>query len=388
MRHTPIRQAVPIINVKVGMDTAFPSSEIEFARRRGLDPTDRGISRDRSSWTRSDVSGGVRPVHTATVPDQPPETTATGLVAAIDVGGTSMKGALVGADQRIIHEARRPTPRDAGPEAVVRAIEAFLEELLAAAARLPSPVGRPLGAGVAVPGIVDEAAGIARSSANLGWRDVALARHLEDAVGLPVALGHDVRAGALAEHRLGAGRGFDGMLFLPLGYGVAAAIVADGRLVIAQGHAGEIGHLVVEPGGDPCGCGGRGCLETVASASAIARRYAQRSGQGDGPSVDAREVAARCRAGDETAIAVWTEAVHALAFAIAVSVALLAPEVVVVGGGLSLAGEQLLGPLRAAVSGHLSFVPVPRITTATLGDRAGCLGAAILARERVMKTPN
>ena len=333
------------------------------------------------------MRGGARPVSATTVLDASPDTFATGLVAAIDVGGTSMKGALVGADQRVVHEARRPTPRDAGPDAVVSAIEAFLEELLAAAARLPAPGGRPVAAGVAVPGIVDEAAGVARSSANLGWRDVPLARRLEVAAGLPVALGHDVRAGALAEYRLGAGRGSDGMLFLPVGYGVAAAIVADGRLVVARGHAGEIGHLVVEPGGESCGCGGRGCLETVASGSAIARRYAQRSGPGDGSSVSAREVAARARAGDETAIAVWADAVQALAFAIAVSATLLAPEVVVVGGGLSLAGEQLLGPLRAAVPGYLSFVPVPRITTATLGDRAGCLGAAILAREHIRMTP-
>jgi glucokinase len=318
--------------------------------------------------------------------DQRSGTRAAGLVAAIDVGGTSMKGALVGADRRIVHEARRPTPRDAGPDAVVTAIGSFLEELLAVARARPSR-DRPVSAGVVVPGIVDEEAGMARFSANVGWRDLPLAQQLEDAAGVPVVLGHDVRAGALAEHRLGAGRGVNGMLFLPLGYGIAAAIVADGRLVVAGGHAGEIGHVVVEPGGDRCGCGGRGCLETVASGSAIARRYARRRGLGQATDVGARDVAARARAGDKAAIAVWTEAVDALAVVIAMSVALLAPELVVVGGGLSLAGEQLLGPLRAAVPRHLSFVRVPPIVSATLGDRAGCLGAAILAQERVVALP-
>ena len=315
--------------------------------------------------------------------DQPSGAHAAGLVAAIDVGGTSMKGALVGPDQRLVYEARRLTPRDAGPGAVVTAISSFLEELLAAA-RVSLPANRPVGAGVVVPGIVDERAGMARFSANLGWRDLPLAQLLEDSAGLPVVLGHDVRAGALAEHRLGAGRGVNGMLFLPLGYGIAAAIVADGRLVLAGGHAGEIGHVVVEPGGDRCGCGGRGCLETVASGSAIARRYTQRSGLGQAADVGARDVAASARAGDTIAIAVWTEAVDALAVAIAMSVALLAPELVVVGGGLSLAGEQLLGPLRVAVPRHLSFVRLPSIVSATLGDWAGCLGAAILAQERVV----
>ncbi len=305
------------------------------------------------------------------------------VVAAIDVGGTTIKGALVTHDLRITAEARRSTPRDGDPEAVVDAIEGVLAELRAAAGdRAAGAVGdrAPGAAGVVVPGIVDEAAGIARYSANLGWRDLPLADILGRRAGLPVALGHDVRAGALAEHRLGAGRGARGMLFLPLGFGIAGAIIADGRLLSAGGWAGEVGHLQVDPAGDRCGCGQVGCLETVASAASVGRRYAARTDPPTAAAVGSREVAALVAAGtDPLAQAVWDEAVAALAGAITTVNLVLAPEVVVIGGGLSLAGELLLGPLRAAVEARRTFLPLPRIVAAGLGDRAGTLGAAMLA---------
>jgi glucokinase len=299
-----------------------------------------------------------------------------GTVAAIDVGGTAIKGALVTDDLRIVAEARRPTPRAQGPDAVVEAIAAVAAELLAQA----HP--RPVAIGVVVPGIVEESTGIARYSANLGWRDLPLAAHLHDRTGLPVALGHDVRAGALAEWRLGAGRGATGLLFLPLGFGIAGAIVADGRMITGNGYAGEVGHLQVEPAGDRCGCGQLGCLETIASAASVGRRYAVRAGL-PAP-VGAREVAALVQAGtDPDAQAVWAEAVDALAGAITTVNAITAPDVVVIGGGLSLAGDLLLAPLRTAVQARATFLPLPRIVSAELGDRAGSLGAAMLALDLV-----
>ena len=293
-------------------------------------------------------------------------------VVAVDVGGTSIKGALVDAGMRITGEARRPTPREGGPDAVVGAIESVVDELLGHGGA-PGPVA----IGVVVPGIVEESTGIARYSANLGWRDLPLAARLHDRTGLPVALGHDVRAGALAEWRLGAGRGATSLLFLPLGFGIAGAIVADGRMVTSNGYAGEVGHLQVDPGGDICGCGQAGCLETVASAASVGRRYAQRAGR-PAP-VGAREVADRLRTGDPCAQQVWDEAVAVLAGAITTVNAILAPDVVVIGGGLSLAGDLLLAPLRAAVATRKTFLPLPRIVPAELGDRAGSLGAAMLA---------
>ena len=175
-----------------------------------------------------------------------------------------MKAALIAADGTLLHRDRRETARERGPEAVIASVLEFAAELRTHGAEA---FGEPAAAaGVAVPGIVDDARGVAVFSANLGWRDVPLRRLLGERLGgTPVALGHDLRCGGLAEGRLGAGRGLDRYLFVALGTGIAAAIGIEGRIEAgAHGCAGEIGHLVVRPGGLPCPCGGRGCLETVA----------------------------------------------------------------------------------------------------------------------------
>jgi glucokinase len=300
----------------------------------------------------------------------------TGWVVALDVGGTTMKGAIVGPDGATRGPLRRPTPHDQGPDAVVDSVGATLDELLEDARRRGLEVAA---AGVVVPGIVDEARGVAVFSANLGWRDLPLRALLEARTGLPVGLGHDVRAGALAEATLGAARDVRDMLFVPVGAGVAAAAIVDGRLLVAGGYAGEIGHLQVDPGGEPCHCGGRGCVETVASGAALARRYAARTGR---PVAGAAAVAARVREGDPDAVAVWADAVAALAHGLAAAVAVLAPRLVVVGGGLAGAGDLLLRPLSESLLARLSprGARAPRLVLAALGDQAGCLGAALLAR--------
>jgi glucokinase len=300
----------------------------------------------------------------------------TGWVAALDVGGTAMKGALVGPDGATRCPLRRPTPNGQGPGAVMDAAGGALRELLEGARQQRLAVAA---AGVVVPGIVDEARGVAVFSANLGWRDLPLRALLEERTGLPVALGHDVRAGALAEAILGAARGEHDVLFVPVGAGIAAAAIVDGRLLHAGGYAGELGHLQVDPDGGPCGCGGRGCLETVASGAALARRYAARAGHRP---AGAAAVAERVRAGDPDAAAVWADAVAALAQGLAAAVALLGSRLVVVGGGLAGAGDLLLGPLTEGLLARLSpgSTSVPRLVLAALGDRAGCLGAALLAR--------
>ncbi|MGW8358735.1 ROK family protein [Streptomyces wedmorensis] len=303
-------------------------------------------------------------------------------VIALDVGGTGMKGALLDRDLNTLHALRAATPRRSGPEAVVGQIVAVLRGLDASAVARGLTVRN---AGVVVPGIVDEETRTAIHSVNLGWRDLPLAAVLERATGLPVALGHDVRAGGAAECRLGAARGARDAWFVPIGTGVSAAVFSDGRAVRAGGYAGELGHVVVEPGGDPCACGGRGCLETVASAASVGAAYAARSGR----EVDgAAEVAAMLVQGDPDARAVWDRAVEALAAALATAATLLAPEVVVVGGGLAESGGLLLDPLRAALARRLSFQRRPDLVRAALGDRAGCLGAGLAAWESADVTPS
>lgn len=292
------------------------------------------------------------------------------LVAAIDVGGTSIKSALVAEDLGVVHTLRTPTRRVDDSVDVTQIIE-LIEELRAKAGD-----ATVVGVGVAAPGIIDERLGLARAAVNLGWRDLPLRQQLTDASGLPVALGHDVRTGGLAEFTVGAATGVRNAMFMPIGTGIAAAVLVDGHRLDADGYAGEIGHIVVDPGGALCGCGIRGCLETVASAAFIARNYAERSGK---PVTRAADVAAAVDAGDPDAIAVWERAIDGLAAALTTATTLLAPEVIAIGGGLSESGDTLLGPLRASLDGRMSFQRMPTLVRAKLGDNAGCIGAGILA---------
>jgi glucokinase len=291
-----------------------------------------------------------------------------------------IKGAVVDRDARVVSRLRRPTPpRDRGTGEVLAAILATVDELTAAA---PGNAGVN-GVGLVVTGIVDERRGLAVHSENVGWRDVPVRSLVERATGLPVGFGHDVRAGTLAEWRLGAGRGLEDLVFVPIGTGVSAGIVIQGRLVSGGGYAGEIGHVDLGHG-EPCTCGGRGCVEAVASAAAIARRYAAASGR---PLSDAREVAERMAAGDPAAQRVWADATAALALALAWTSVVLAPQAILLGGGLARSGRLLFEPIRQALGRHLGVVRQPRLVPATLQDEAGVLGAALLAWEALGRTP-
>lgn len=298
-------------------------------------------------------------------------------VIALDVGGTGMKAALVGDGGTLLHQDRRATSRERGPDAVVESVLGFAADLAAYGAR---ELGEPAAAvGVAVPGIVDERRGVAAYSANLGWRDVPLRALLTARLGVPVALGHDVRTGGLAEGRIGAGRGADRFLFVALGTGIAGAIGLDGRVEAgAHGCAGEIGHIVVRPSGALCPCGQRGCLERYASAAAVSEAWSAACGN---PSADAADCAKAVAAGDPDAVRVWHTAVDALADGLVTALTLLDPDTLIVGGGLAEAGDTLFTPLREAVERRITFQRPPVIVPATLGDTAGCLGAGLLARD-------
>jgi glucokinase len=303
----------------------------------------------------------------------------TDAVAALDVGGSTIKGAVVDAAGTVLARRRRPTPARGRPaEEVLAAVVAAADELTAAA-----PAGVAVrGVGVVVCGIVDERRGLAVQAENVGWRDLPVRSLVERAAGLPVGFGHDVRAGTLAEWRLGAGRGLEDLVFVPVGAGVSAGVIVQGRLVTGGGNAGEICHVDVGHG-ERCACGGRGCVEAVASAAAVARRYAAMTGQ---PVAGAGEVAQRMVAGDPAARQVWADATRALALALAWTAAVLAPQAIVLGGGLARSGDLLFEPVRQALAGHLGLVPPPRLVPAALGDEAGCLGAALLAWEALGPT--
>jgi glucokinase len=343
----------------------------------------------------------------------------TDVVVAMDLGGTRIKCAIVDADSQVLHTEGRPTAAERGPSAVV---ESILDVLAGLVDKARADGLSPRAIGVAVPGVVDEKAGIAAWSANVGFRDVPLRERVAAHIALPVALGHDVRAGGLAEARLGGGQAGRDVLFVAIGTGIAAAYIMDGRAYAgAHGAAGELGHIVVRPGGPLCGCGNRGCLEAVASATALARRYAaltasdpplastspagsvpptatpspaasanpggvaaatRAAAQPDAPAaeaVSAAEVVALAGAGDPAAAQAWRETIDALADGLHTAQTLYDADVVVLGGGLAEAGEALLAPLRTALRARLTFQREPQLVRATLGDQAGCLGAALLA---------
>lgn len=304
------------------------------------------------------------------------------VVVALDVGGTSIKAALVGrGDRAVRHTERQVTGAARGPAAVIATIR-DLAGRLADTARADGLT--PIAVGIAVPGVVDETAGVAVWSANLGLRDVPLRDLVAARTGLPTALGHDVRAGGVAEARVGAGQGSRHVLFVAIGTGIAAAAVVDGASFAgAHGAAGELGHVVVRPGGARCGCRQSGCLEAIASAAAVARRYAEQSGRTpDG----AAEVARLAAAGDPVAAQVWRETVDALADGLLIGQAMFDPAVVVLGGGLAEAGDQLLGPLDETLRQRVTFHRLPRLVPAALGDEAGCVGAALLASDLVERS--
>ncbi|MEH1165666.1 ROK family protein [Micromonospora sp. CPCC 205539] len=302
------------------------------------------------------------------------------VVVALDVGGTGMKCALVRPDGVAVRTERHPTNAARGPAAVVGTI---LDVAVGLADKARADGLTPIALGIAVPGVVDEARGVAVWSANVGFRDVPLRDLAAKRLGLPTALGHDVRVGGLAEARLGAGRGAGHVLFVAIGTGIAAAHVIDGTAAVgAHGAAGEIGHILVRPDGPRCGCGRPGCLETIASAAAIGRRYAELAGaapDGTATAVTAAEVAERAAAGEPLAARVWQDAIEALADGLASGQALFDVSTIVLGGGLAQAGDRLLVPLRAAVHERMTFHREPRLVAAALGDEAGCLGAALLA---------
>ncbi|WP_284291580.1 ROK family protein [Luteimicrobium album] len=293
------------------------------------------------------------------------------VVLALDVGGTSVKGAVVDAAGIV---ARRSAPTGGGPtdpDGATDAVLGVVRELWAAV-----PAERHVAAvGIVTPGLVDEDAGVVVGAENLGWRDLPLRALVEEATGVPVGFGHDARAAGLAEWRLGAGRGAGDHAFLAVGTGIAAALVLGGRVFPGGGWAGEIGHGGATTG-DLCACGGRGCVETYGSASGIARQYTARTGTvPDG----ARGVLERAQAGDRVAAEVWQHGVDGLADLVSGLVRTLGLRTVVVGGGLVLAGNALLDPLDRAVRARLTVHPVPELRTARLGAEAGTFGAALLA---------
>ncbi|CAM5713941.1 ROK family protein [Streptomyces griseorubiginosus] len=310
----------------------------------------------------------------------------TDLVAALDIGGTKIAGALVDGHGRILHRAQRATPAQEDGETVMRAVEETVGELAG------SPLwGRAGALGIGSAGPVDASTGTVSPVNVPGWRDFPLVRRVREAAGgLPVELIGDGVAITAAEHWQGAARGHDNALCMVVSTGVGGGLVLNGQLHAGPtGNAGHIGHISVDLDGDPCPCGARGCVERIASGPNIARR-ALENGWRPGPDGDtsAAAVAQAARSGDPVAVASFARAAQALAAGIAATATLVEIDIAVIGGGVGKAGDILFEPLRKALGSYatLSFVQRLTIVPAQMGTDAGLVGAAAAALARQTDT--
>jgi glucokinase len=301
----------------------------------------------------------------------------THLVAALDIGGTKIAGALVDGHGEILVRAQRATPVREDGDTVMRAVKDVLDELAA------SPLwARASAVGIGSAGPVDACAGTVSPVNVPGWRDYPLVRRVREAVGgLPVELIGDGVAITAAEHWQGAARGHDNALCMVVSTGVGGGLVLNGRLHPGPtGNAGHIGHISVDLDGDLCPCGSRGCVERLASGPNIARRALEGGWEPDGDT-SAAAVAAAARAGDPVAVASFERAAQALAAGVAATATLVEIDIVVIGGGVGKAGDVLFTPLRKALSRYatLSFVQCLAVAPARMGTDAGLVGAAAAA---------
>jgi glucokinase len=287
-------------------------------------------------------------------------------VAAVDMGGSLMKGTL--ATPAILDLPVRRQPRSA-----THPVDGLLGMLSELEHQARSSGAGLAAVGVAVPGIVDETLGRVRRAVNLGIENLDLRALLQGELNIPVYVGQDVRCAAIAERSVNEESFGPVTLVVPIGTGIGAAIIVDGQTFAADGYAGEIGHLNVSSG-RKCSCGLIGCLETVSSARAISSIYAELSGE---PMVDAATVAARAATSDGAAVTAWNGAVDGLATALAACCSVLGVDSVILAGGLSLAGPALIDPLTDALRRRLSFHRRPRLSTAKLTADAGCRGAVL-----------
>jgi len=312
----------------------------------------------------------------------------TSMIAAIDIGGTKVAGALVGQDGSLLAVVRRPTPAKQPAAQVLRAVTDVLDELRADPRWTEV---RAIGIGSAGP--VDVPNG-AVSPVNIpDWRDYrlvdALHAHLqaqpgaaEGPGGLPIVLTGDGPAIAAAEHWKGAAQGLRNVLCMVVSTGVGGGLVIDGAPYPGPtGNAGHIGHISVDLDGDPCPCGSRGCVEILASGTAIARHALRNGWQPVGEDSSAVAVAEAARAGDPVALAAFARSAQALAAAIAATATLVELDLVVIGGGVAASGELLFAPLRRALQDYatLPFVRGLEVRPAELGTDAGLVGAAAAA---------
>jgi glucokinase len=310
------------------------------------------------------------------------------VVAGIDIGGTKIAIALQSLAGDRVAADRLPTQVELGPESNLENISKTLEKML-------SETNSDLAViGVVSPGPIDIERGLILSPTNLpGWDGFPIVEKLEKRFNVPVIFDNDANAAGLGEYFYGAGRGFRDVFYVTISTGIGGAIICDGKIHHGvDASAGEVGHTVVKTGGVRCRCGVEGCLETIASGLSIARRMKEKLAEENGnmdensSEITAETVVEAVKKGDRTACAIWTETVYYLGIGIGNAITLIAPEAVIIGGGVASAGELLLKPLRREIAKNVSMMPIEKvkILQASLGSESGVCGALLLA-QRVAK---
>jgi glucokinase len=315
------------------------------------------------------------------------------LTIGIDVGGTSVRAGVVDGDGAVLDTTRSPTPSGEEP----------LEEAIAAAVAELSERHRISAVGLAVAGFVTSDRRSVRFAPHLAWRQAPVADRMSARLGMPVVLEHDANAAALGEHRFGAARGAKVAALVAIGTGIGGALLLDGHVFRgAHGVAPELGHLRVVPGGRPCPCGKSGCWERYCSGTALSTTAVEllakhpgastvlaREAAGDARAVTGRRVAGAARDGDPLALRAMADLARWLGDGLALVADVYDPEVVVVGGGVSESAPLFLDDAReryASVVTGAGHRPLARIRTAQLGDDAGIVGVATMARDLAAAT--
>ncbi|MEY2674990.1 MAG: hypothetical protein RL645_1356 [Actinomycetota bacterium] len=305
----------------------------------------------------------------------------------IDIGGTKIAGALVDEDGSIVRELRVPTPAQ-DTQALTRAVADLINQL--------AEGEEVSGVGIAAAGFIDADQANIVYAPNLSWRNEPFKANVEALIDLPVILENDANAAGWAEYRFGAGKGYKHMVMLTIGTGVGGAVIVDSHMLRGGfGIAGELGHIRMVPDGVLCGCGQHGCLESYGSGSALLRSARELAASGDPLGARLRElevengqltgteVYAAIVERDPGALQILRELGTWIGQAIGSLVAVLDPEIVVIGGGVSAAGDLLLDPIREAYLAHLparGFRPELKIVAAEFVNDAGVVGAADLVR--------
>jgi glucokinase len=307
------------------------------------------------------------------------------LTIAIDIGGTHIRVAAYGADSitPVAHTRTKSLAHTPGVfERLVDALESVWQE------------GQVSAIGIASPGPLDPHTGTILDTPNIPqWKNFPVAPKLSEHFGVPVYLDNDANMAGLAEWKFGAGRGHNDLVYLTISTGIGGGVICNGKLLQGfHGMGAELGHMIVDPDGPPCGCGHFGHAESFSSGTAIAR-YAleqlnagQKSSLQADPNLSAHQVADAALQGDPLAISAFERAAHYLGIAVANYLAIFDPSILVFGGGVSQVGDLLFKPFKASLSKHVfhpHYLDGLVITKAALGDDAGLLGALALARMRV-----